>query len=98
MILMAASTLVIEAPFILCSSSKNVRFPPLGWVQIMASSFDVAVVGAGMGAFHAVEEIVKKSKNTKVAFIYGYTFQDMMGSGSPGVLMGWPGPMEMLTG
>eukprot|EP00438_Fugacium_kawagutii_P013710 Skav202233 [mRNA] locus=scaffold2988:159524:178392:+ [translate_table: standard] len=32
--------------------------------NVMAS-FDVAVVGAGMGAFHAVEEIVKKSKNTK---------------------------------
>ena len=42
----------------------------------MADSFDVAVVGAGMGAFHAVEELVKKSKNTKVAFIHGYTFQE----------------------
>ena len=42
----------------------------------MASAFDVAVVGAGMGAFHAAEEIAKKSKNTKVAFIHGYTFQE----------------------
>lgn len=41
----------------------------------MASSFDVAVVGAGLGAFHAAEELAK-SKNTKVAFIYGYTFQE----------------------
>jgi ribulose 1,5-bisphosphate synthetase/thiazole synthase len=31
----------------------------------MASSFDVAVVGAGLGAFHAAEELAK-SKNTKV--------------------------------
>ena len=31
-----------------------------------ASSFDVAVVGAGLGAFHAAEELAKKSKNTKV--------------------------------
>ena len=42
----------------------------------MANSFDVAVVGAGMAAFHATEEIVKKSKTTKVALIHGYTFQE----------------------
>lgn len=40
------------------------------------AAFDVAVVGAGLAAFHAVEEIAKKSKNTKVAYIYGYTFQE----------------------
>lgn len=39
------------------------------------SEFDVAVIGAGMGAYHAVEEAAKK-KDIKVAFIQGFTFQE----------------------
>ena len=42
----------------------------------MASSFDVAVVGAGPVAFDAVELLAKKAKKTKVAFIFGYTFRE----------------------
>ena len=40
------------------------------------AQFDVAVVGAGPAAFHAVEEIVKKSKTTRVAYVHGYTFKE----------------------
>ncbi|CAE7235170.1 ptaL [Symbiodinium sp. CCMP2592] len=40
----------------------------------MAKSFDVAVVGAGLSAFHAVEVLAKSKKS--VAYIHGYTFQE----------------------
>ena len=40
------------------------------------AEFDVAVVGAGPAAFHAVDEIVKKSKTTTVAYVHGYTFKE----------------------
>jgi len=40
------------------------------------AQFDVAVVGAGLGAFHVAEEIAKKNKKISVAWVYGYTFQE----------------------
>ncbi|CAE7897667.1 ptaL [Symbiodinium microadriaticum] len=40
----------------------------------MAKSFDVAVVGAGLSAFHAVEVLAKSKKS--VAYIHGFTFQE----------------------
>jgi len=43
----------------------------------MAKSFDVAVVGAGSSAFHAVEGILKKSKTATVAYVHGFTFCEL---------------------
>mmetsp|Transcript_70659 Transcript_70659/g.165700 ORF Transcript_70659/g.165700 Transcript_70659/m.165700 type:complete len:443 (-) Transcript_70659:106-1434(-) len=41
----------------------------------MAKAFDIAVVGGGLAAFHAVDIIVKAKKAT-VAFVHGFTFQE----------------------
>lgn len=43
----------------------------------MASkSYDVVVIGAGLGASHVVEELIKKSKTCTIGYVVGFTYRE----------------------